>query len=378
MPIKTIFVDPPGASKAKPNRKPSTTTWNGYDSRGKLSPAVMLRNHSINNVIDEILTVSKRNDVVKIGIVGDQDTGKTELMKLIGHLVHKKAEIPFAVRILTKEKLLDFAHTWKDLPPTNYFIGFDDVSFLKAHATAKQIEEVKSAVSEIRHLSENQHVKIVLAYDYHYILGLDKWLRQTHFKFHTTVGSSDTKNLLDIVSGKYEPKIMKFKSINHDMQRTGTFSYNLRGGGKFTYQYRDPFIPLLFWNDKKLRHVVSPLRTWIDPICQTCDMAEGNHTSEIPVPEFVKECNTKFGAGIVRVGIKLLMFQNGVNTYSPNITQFLRAFARRSKETRISVEQVAEELGLSVTRTSVFRQLDGVVANVKEEDLNSVPESPPQ
>ena len=36
------------------------------------------------------------------------------------------------------------------------------------------------------------------------------------------------------------------------------------------YKSRDPFLPFLYSNQLGCRIVVSPLRTWIQPICNVC------------------------------------------------------------------------------------------------------------
>ncbi|MGD8431814.1 MAG: AAA family ATPase, partial [Nitrosopumilaceae archaeon] len=181
MPIvfRTIKLEPPSPKKST---IPVTIEWKGER---------MIRNHSIRAAVEEIIKMSSSLDVVKVNIIGNPGTGKTTLAGTIAHLIHKQSEIPYAIRVLDKDNLLNFQETLKSLSPTNYVLIFDDVSFLGANTNKKQIEIVKQAFTEIRHLEGGQDVKIIAIFNFHYTRALDKYLRQCEFSFFTSIGSSE-------------------------------------------------------------------------------------------------------------------------------------------------------------------------------------------
>ena len=106
------------------SEKPVTIEWNN---------ARMVRTHSIKIASHEILTISSNIDVVKVNIVGDTGSGKTELARTLAHLLHKESKIPFAVKALTRKDLIDIRETLASLKPTNYILIFDDISFMDAN-----------------------------------------------------------------------------------------------------------------------------------------------------------------------------------------------------------------------------------------------------
>ena len=62
---------------------------------------------------------------------------------------------------------------------------------------------VKSAVTTIRHLDGGRDVKVIVMMNYHYSMGLDKYLRSADFKYITTVDSS-----VIITSGVQRPSVL--------------------------------------------------------------------------------------------------------------------------------------------------------------------------
>ena len=112
MPIETEIIEP---TPQTTNNIPVVIPW---------KDAKMIRNHSIRATVKEILQVSKSLDVVKIGIIGNQGTGKSTLSQTLAHLIHKMSDVPFSIRIFDKKSLLDFENTLKSLSPANYVLIF--------------------------------------------------------------------------------------------------------------------------------------------------------------------------------------------------------------------------------------------------------------
>lgn len=290
---------------AKDDRRPTVIEW----KRTK-----MLRIHSITPAVSEILNVARALDVVKIGIIGEPATGKGTLAETLAHLIHKasleQGYLHWVFRRFGSTEFLDIEATIQSLPPANYILHFQDLSFL---AEKKKIDVVKRVTTMIRHLREDVH--IILIYDYHYSRGLDKYLRQANFRFFTSVGSSEIDNLVEICGRGYRTRILDFakKFVEESTKRRCTFKLGTKGF--FTYSYKSPFVLSLYWNNHSLRYVVFPLRAWIDPHCTVC--AEGTQSavqSTLDAEKLVAVGKKKFGKSFLTAW-KIEDAMVGVNTF---------------------------------------------------------------
>lgn len=333
---------------AKLNEKPVTIEWKGEP---------MIRNHSIKAAVLEIVKMSQNVDVVKINLIGNPGTGKSSLARLIAHLTHvialKQFNTPYAVKEFNKKNLLNFEETLKTLQPVNHILIFDDVSFLKAHATSQQIEIVKQAETEIRHLEGGQDVKIIEIKNFHYTLGVDKYLRQNDYSFFTSVGSSEVENMQKIVGNRYTNMIMEFQKKLKMAQTNEKFQFNLGNKSRpFTYSYRNPFIPVLFHNGHTLRYVVTPMREWVDPICSTCaNSVSAPLKSEINAEDFAKDLAHKFGIQIARTAVRIKLMQSGINVYPKRVKQALAYIEQRMENKIFSMEVLATYYNFKNDRT---------------------------
>ena len=323
----------------------------------------MIRKHSFITAIKEIITFSDEMDFTKIGLVGDQHSGKSTLARAIAHVIHKYSKAPFTIKLFTQEELLNFEKTLKTLTPANYILIFDDVSFLSANASKKDIDIIKQAITKIRHLDEEHDVKIITILNYHYSLGLDKYLRQTDFKFFTTVGTSEAENVEDQTGGKGGKLIREFQKKRYLGIVKKLIPFKIGQKEIFSYRYRDPFIPVLFYNSNSLRLIITPKREWIDPMCSKCTEASGMLTSSgIPIPEFMKESEVKFGERSWIAAIKLALFTEGKTTYSGNVVRALKYLNKCRNTKYISLEEAATHYSLTITKTRNKKTMDGVMS----------------
>ena len=334
--------------QAKPNL-PTLIKW-------KNEP--MIRVHSLRASVKEIVNTQKALDVVKVGVVGEESTGKTTLMESISHLIHKTSEVPYAVRNFGEDELLHFKDTLAGLDPANYVLKFDDVSFIN---NRKAIEELKNAVTKIRHLPGGQDVLIIIIYGYHYTLGLDKYLRQANFRYFTSVGSSEGENMEKIVGTKYRQRIMDFQRIFVEQTTKHKATYQIGPKKYFVYPYKQPFVSCLFWNNQRLRNVVFPKREWIDKICAVCTVGKGIQ-SEISLDDFVTEGRRLLGERVFDTAVKLKLFQNGMNTYSPTISRACKWLDKALERKIISLDDVAAHLELKISKTRLRKGFEGVMA----------------
>jgi len=356
MPVITTIKKPVDKQNSDRTR-PVVTKWKGIP---------MVRNHSFLATIREIINFSAEIDVCRIGLIGSMHSGKSTLSQSIAHAIHKHADLEYKIKVLYKEDLLDFENTLLGLEPVNYIMIFDDVSFMGANANKKQIEMVKSAVTTIRHLDEGRDVKIIVMMNYHYSMGLDKYLRSADFKYITTVDSSENENMINMFGKKYTDKIMDFKKYRH---MAITKKYWLmkvaKNGELFKYEYRQPFIPVMFWNENSLRFVVSPTRQWQDPICSKCSEAtmSGVLESDVPIPQFCQESEDKFGKSTWLASVKLNMYVEGMMVYNKNVITSLKYLNKCREKKLITLEAIAAHYDLVPKKTRLRKKLSGVVGD---------------
>ncbi len=323
----------------------------------------MIRHQSFIASVKEIIEFSSEIDVVKVGIIGDMHSGKSTMASAIGHVIHKYSKTPFAVRIFYERDLLNFEETLRNLNPANYILIFDDVSFLESSADKKQISKVKKAVTTIRHMQGGQDSKIILIYNYHYLLGLDKYLRQADFRYLTTVGSSELENVEKMVGGKRMRIIEGFIKRRRGAIVKKYWTCNVGPKESFRYKWRNPWIPVLFWNSDTLREIISPTRQWIDWKCSICSSADLNPTSEISLEQFKKETEAKFTIQTFKSIIKMKLKEQGIaNTYSKKFVQAQRYLDRALEKKIINLEQLAITYDLKPVSTHLRKKLDGVLA----------------
>lgn len=351
MPIQQIEVSLDGPVSESKQNIPTVVKWKNEN---------MIRVHSLRATVKEILQVAKKRDLIKVGIVGESGTGKTTLAGTISHLLHKMSDIPFAVRTFGEEEFLHIKETLDALEPVNYILYFHDLSFL---TNKRAIEEVKAAFTKIRHLKAD--VKIILIYDYHYTLGLDKFLRQADFRYFTSVGSSEDDNMYKIVGPKWIPRIKEFQKKYVEMSTEHKCDFKGNSGKIIlTYGYMEPFVVCLFWNNQRLRYTIFPRREWIDPICSICASANGKLIhSDVPLDKFKEESEKKFTPYVFQSAVKLKSFTQGINVYSRPIIAALRYIDRALEKKEISLEELVTSYGFETKQVKLRKKLDGVLAD---------------
>lgn len=325
----------------------------------------MIRQESFLAACKEIVNWAEEIDVTRIGIVGDMHSGKTTMAEAIAHCIHDLSKIPWAIKVLYEKDLMNFEKTLSTLTAdTNWILRFDDVSFLDAKHNKKAISQVKEAVTKIRHLEGGRDIKVVLVYNYHYSKGLDKYLRQADFRFFTTVGSEEEDNMEGIMGNKMA-KLIKFFARSRQQGVTKKYFASparLKNQKTFFYKWRDPWIPVLFWNNSTLRFIISPTRQWMQPICNICARGDDTVETEINLAKFCEETETKFTKGTFTGVIKQFLREQGVNTYSPKTTQARRYLDKCLDTKLINLEDLALHYGLKITRTKMRKKLDGEMA----------------
>lgn len=349
--------------KIRPTTGNSKT--DGIPTISKWKNESMIRRHSIRAAVKEIVMKSKNRDVIKVGIIGEPHTGKSTQLDTIGHLEHiiakKMFNVDFAVRTYTRDDFVDIEETIQNLPPGNFILKFQDLSFLKASHGSKKVEKLEQNMTEIRHLDGRKGDKYIINYDYHYNKGLPPYLRQSDFKFFTGIGSSEKDNMDEITGGKYFNKVLLFKKMSDKAPTTEKFTFKLGMKGFFTYKYRNPFIPMLFWNEDSLRFVVSPTRQWIDPLCSTCAMSDDTKETEIDLDNMLAVGSKAFGPVNLHSAIKLKLRANGINVYKKDVTNAEKWLNKIMEKKHINIEDLAVKCGFTPTKTKLRKSIDEVV-----------------
>ncbi len=333
---------------------PKVMKWKGVN---------MIRNHSFIAAVKEIIEVSKESDAVRVGIIGETHTGKTTMAEAIAHVIHTESNIHFEVKKFTKKELLSFKETIANLKPTNHILIFDDVSFLAAITSKRNIDMVQQALTEIRHLEGGRDIKVISILNYHYMKGLPPYLRQSDFKFYTSMGSSEMKNVEETVGTSKMNTVVKFQKLFTHARVSKYYSLRIGPKEKFKYAYKNPFILALYWNNDSLRLIVSPERTFIDKICSTCSSGSD---SSISVKQFIEEGNTKFDPWTFKAAAKQHFLIAGMNTYGAKMVQAFRYIDRAREKQVIQLEDLAAALQLTITKTRLDKKLDGVLLENKE------------
>lgn len=317
--------------------KPTTTKWKGV---------TMVRNHSFLSTVKEIINYSEEMDVVRVGIIGDMHSGKSTLSQSIGHAIHKYSKIPFSVRVFFRDDLRNFKKTVKNLTPANYVLIFDDVSFMKDTAVIEQ------EISEIRHMEGGQDVKIVLVFNFHYPKALPPFLREFQFKYITSIGT-DSERVIAENYGKNNVKlILDFKLMRKKAITKKMWFERVGPKDPVKYNWRNPFQPVLFWNEQSIRKIVSPTRYFMDSICSICDEGEGNKVyDDKTLPEILAQGEKNFTKGNFLAAIKLLLHTHGLTTYGKNVVRSIRWLEKERKKRNIPLSAIATHYGLTETNT---------------------------
>lgn len=355
--IEKEIIDLEPSRYSDPNHKPIIRPWKGID---------MMRVHSIQAAMKEVVMKSKNRDVIKLGIIGEPHTGKTTQADTCGHLIHKIAKkmynIDFAVRAYDKDAFVDIKKTLAALTPANYVLKFGDLSFLKSSFGAKKVSELEQAMTEIRHLEGGKDVKIIIIYDYHYTKALPPYLRQSDFKIFTGIGSSEIENMEEMIGASWTGKMLRFKKLSDKAPSTGKFSYPIGPHKNFIYDYRNPHIPLLFWNQERLRDVVSPIRQWIDPICAICAASDDTFETDADLEKIISHGSANFGPHNFAAAVKLKLRANGLNVYAKHVTNAEKWLDKVMEKKQIKLEDLAVKLDLSITKTKLRKKIDDAIA----------------
>ncbi len=342
------------ASK-KPTGKPSVITWQGVR---------MVASQSIQSVARELCNLSANQEMVSLNFIGKQSFGKSEMMKTLSHLVaHKFAKIPYHISFFDRHNIIELEETVKTLKPNvGHILIFDDIGFLKADVSSVGISKIEKTLSILRHLPGGEDVKIILMKGFQYSKSISPFLRQNDMTVLVSVDDSELDNYTSLIGKKYLQKLLLLKSMRYQGGSTDKFVYPIGGGKKVIYKWMNPF---LLSTGSGARIIVSPLRTWIDPICNGCSPLTKGETQNNPndVKEFIQSFTDKYKEGnVARTAVKIKLIQQGINCFSPRIVQACKYIDKMQKEKLISIDAIAQALDVTPTKTILYPTTNEVTA----------------
>jgi len=129
----------------------------------------------------------------------------------------------------------------------------------------------------------------------------------------------------------------------------------------FSYKWRNPFIPALFFDSERVRLIISPTREFIDPVCSVCATATGVRYQEIPINELVIDGESKFGTRVFESAVKLMLFENGLAVYAKSVMQAKKWLSNLMNKKIITLEQFMLHYNYSITKTKLRKQFDGLI-----------------
>jgi|APSaa5957512535_1039671.scaffolds.fasta_scaffold61620_2 hypothetical protein len=352
--METVILES-NESKRGQGKKPVIISW-GEDKAG--NPAKLVRNHSLRSTVHEILQTSSRLGMTRVNIIGASWTGKTSLAESICCLLHSMSmeenKVPYQVKFMQKEDLVDFTTTIKNLGPSNFVLCFDDLSWMtgSGNITKKQIETLKSQITTVRHINENADRRIIMIFNTHAQKVMDKFLRIANFTYYSSCSSEEVTYLLEMLGKKYHQKIDLFRRLRIQATGQGRFSFPLGKNNSFTYKAFDPYLPYLFSNGDNVRFTVGKLRTEFQPNCQICDKVV--ESTKENIDDFVNDYSKKFGVNNAKRAIELLLVQQGIITLPKRVMQAQKYIQQFLSLKKINLMELADKYGLEERTTKLF------------------------
>jgi hypothetical protein len=240
----------------------------------------------------------------------------------------------------------------KNLSSNNQVLVFDDLSWMGADFSKKQIEKLKAEITTIRHIDGNTDRKMIVIFNSHAQKVMDKFLRIANFTYYSSCSSEEVTYLLEMLGKKYHQKIDLFRRLRIQSMGQGKFHFPLGKKNSFTYKAFDPFLPYLFSNGDFVRFIVSPLRSWIDQDCQTCEkVIESTKTN---IEDFVNDYSKKFGKGICKRAVELKLLQQGIQTQPKRVLQAQKYIEQFLGMRKINLMELADKYGLEQNSTKLF------------------------
>lgn len=346
MTVITRLIQRPETTSIK-TQKPTVIEWKGVQ---------MIRGHSINSCVDEIIEFNKRRQFLKINLIGMSGSGKTTLSHVLAHQIHTRAEVPYETKFFKDEQLINFNATVAALSNNNQILIFDDLSGLVSKYGKTALDNLKAEITTIRHINDQEDRKIIMILNFHAQKLLDKSLRISNFSFYTDCQLEEIGYLEELLGKREINKIKKFQRLRAQAGIYHKFTYTLSRKDFFTYKEMDPFLPLLYNNGLTTRHVVSPSLDWIleGKECSTCKPAISSAETKFNLNVFMDDYCRKFTKGIAKRAVELKLLQEGIETQPKRVLQAREYIEQFLREKKINLEELQVAFNLKPRITKLF------------------------
>lgn len=346
MKVVTNLIQRPETTSIKAD-KPTIIEWND---------AKLLRPHSINACVDEIVEFNKKRQFLKINLIGMSGSGKTTLSRVLAHQIHTRAEVPYETKFFKDEQLVNFQATVQALSNNNQILIFDDLSGLVSKFGKVALEKLKSEITTIRHINDQEDRKIIMILNFHAQKLLDKSLRISNFSFYTDCQLEEIGYLEELLGKSQINKIKKFQRLRAQAGIYHKFVYTLGRKDFFVYKEMDPFLPLLYNNGLTTRHVVSPSLEWIlqGKECITCIPPTPSPETKFNLDSFMDDYCRKFTKGVAKRAVELKLLQEGINTQPKRVLQAREYIEQFVREKKLSLQELADAFNLKPTTSKLF------------------------
>lgn len=310
-----VATPPPSWSKIKAHIK--ATRWQDVQ---------LMKSHSFLRAVREGATLAKAMDITTHCLIGKMSSGKSTLAESIAHVLHKelvKDDITMNVVLWGIEELKDLNASLEAIT-SNTIIIFDDVSYAKQTMSTQKWSKILETITTIRHRG-NSDVRMVLLFNYHYSMAMDKFLRGADFHWLTSVTISEIDNYHKLYASA-TGLIENFKHEANQAAKTGYFGPKNKKYRKDTkdpnvhpymYKWRDPFAPCLFYNNDTLRMVIYPRRQWIDAKCGICSTSQDEaplETMQDTIQGIMEPIMVEHGSHAIS-GLRAYLSQHGIHTW---------------------------------------------------------------
>ncbi len=338
-------------------RQPSSTSQKDKPTIIKWKGIPMVRGHSINACVDEILQFNKRRQFLKINIIGQSGTGKTSLMELLSHQLHSASDVPYEVKFFKDDQLANFRATVQGLSNSNQILCFDDLSGLVENHGKAALQRLKSEITTVRHINDQEDRKIIMMLSFHSQKMLDKQIRISNFAFYTDCELEEIDYLIDLLGKQNTQKIKYFQKLKVQAGLKNKFTYRLGNRHLFTYKDGEPFQAMLYNNGIRTSDVVFPLLKWVigDEICHTCKPAIESASTKINLEQFVNDYSKKFTKGLAKRAVELKLLELGMNTQPKRVQQAKKYIDRFLSRKQINIDELAEAYNLKEVKTLIPR-----------------------
>ena len=346
MEIITRVIERPESNTGKA-QKPVVIFWN---------KTPMIRSHSVNHCVDEILEFNKRRQFVKINLIGSSGSGKTELMRLLSHQLHTRSDHNYEIKFFKDEDLANFKATVTSLSHNPQILCFDDLSGFVENHGKNALQRLKSELTTVRHINDLEDRRIIMMLSFHSQKMLDKQIRISNFAFYTDCELEEIGYLEELLGKQHKQKITNFQRLKAHAAIKHNFSYPIGKRNIFTYQDGLPFQPVLYSNGLTVSNIVTPLLEWVlkGEISQTCAPAQKSFETKANPEQFVNDFSKKFGKGIAKRAVELKLLLEGIDTQPKRVLQARDYIERFLRFKQINLQELAQAYNLKERATKLF------------------------